>query len=423
MKTTLERYYAGLGNVVLRDANGNPSIFVRHPKQNSNEFFDFLPNHPHPAFTCGEEVDTAVLISKYRGSSETSNGAVYSVPNASPVTILDYFEARDRAKLAGNNVVSMTIADYGLIKLMCAKDNISLRGNTNYGMDEETSRETGIKPWQHRDTTYKLGDKVAFRGWVYECMEAHTPNVALLPTDSPKMWKKLYKIGGTMDPDEVLLNPSDGARVLNGTVALTGSGPLDWYFKSDIALEADFAGGYVTSIADHLVRNRELIFIPNNLAADPSTDVSANSTAWRAILPHTTDDGFDWVEPGTEGTIKWEYVSNHWQLTTRDIANSEYTSGQAVCLFKDITVDNLLIPYVPYILYEYGLLPIPGVAHSTDTNSNFTLGTAKLTYPLAVFGRIFGTVGNTDRLFMRNTLNSIGNVANVRLRARERATE
>ena len=35
---SLESYYNGMKNIVLRSVQGEPSVFVRHPKQNSSEF-------------------------------------------------------------------------------------------------------------------------------------------------------------------------------------------------------------------------------------------------------------------------------------------------------------------------------------------------------------------------------------------------
>ena len=57
MATSLELYAESMNNVVLRDANGNPSIFVRHPKQLSSEFDASLPEHVHPAFIVNNPTD------------------------------------------------------------------------------------------------------------------------------------------------------------------------------------------------------------------------------------------------------------------------------------------------------------------------------------------------------------------------------
>lgn len=68
MSTSLEKFYDAFGNIVLRDNNGNPSIFVKHPKVNSSFFDSSLPNSPHPSFVINNEVDDAVLIGKYLNS-------------------------------------------------------------------------------------------------------------------------------------------------------------------------------------------------------------------------------------------------------------------------------------------------------------------------------------------------------------------
>ena len=41
--SALENYYNSLHNIVLRDTNGEPSIFVRHAKQKSSDFSNILP--------------------------------------------------------------------------------------------------------------------------------------------------------------------------------------------------------------------------------------------------------------------------------------------------------------------------------------------------------------------------------------------
>ena len=411
MSTALDRFYAGIENVVLRDSDGNPSIYVRHPKQNSNEFFDFLPNHVHPAFQCGSSTtDDAILIGKYKASQPAVNGAIYSLPNTTHVTLKDLGgvnNAIDKAKSGGATL--MTIADYGLLALIAAKNGIKLHGNTQHGTDYW--KNTASCQYYQLSKAYAVGDRAWFRGWLVECLTAHTSSLSLLPCDAPSYWKYIRKDFGTQ------IDFSNNSFP-NGLYALTGSGPIDWYFNSDIRLEADLVGTKATFIPDFRIVNRELQIIPYNLAADPDTDISTTSAQWKAILPSSSDTSVTYVAPGTSGTLKLAWATDHWEYTARAIDESEFAGDAKDCKFDDVTVDEDTVPYTPALLYEIGMLPIPGISYGS-TGDRFDVWRNKNTYYVVVFGNLANMDVGFGRHNMRQNVGELTNADHgMRTRAR-----
>lgn len=337
------------GNVVLYDANGRPSIFVRHPKQNSKEFDDSLPDHVHPAFTVKGVTDPAVLIGKYMSSELESNGTQYSLPNMPPRVNMTYDNFLTKMRNFGGDVSGMTIADHGLLVLMAHKNGWTTHGNNNYGADYRAGTRFELAK------AVKVGDIRVFRGWQYECLIAHTTSADLLPTDAPSYWKKGKQVGGT----PVASQYAEG-NAYSGYNTLTGSGPIDWFLGEDMALEADIQGDANEQIYGFRLVNCELQILPDNDAADPASNLTASSTAWWAIKPHANDNGYDLVAPGTAGTVHYAWLNSKITLVGRALADSEFDNAQRNTPFKDVAVDSETLPYVPSILYELGLCPLPG---------------------------------------------------------------
>lgn len=338
------------GNQVLYDADGKPSIFVRHPKMMSSEFDALLPEHTHPAFIVNNTEDDAVLIGKYMSSELASNGTQYSLPNMPPRVSKDYDTFLTKMRAFGGNVSGLTIADHGLLVLLAHKWGISAsHGNNNYGADYRA----GTKYELSKSVT--VGQKRVFRGWEYECLIAHTTSADLLPTDAPSYWKKGKQLGGT----PVMGHVASGNNY-SGDNTLTGSGPIDWFLNDDPALEADIQGNAYEQIYGFRLVNCEIQILPNNNAADPAADLSATSSAWKAIKPHADDDGYDLVAPGTAGTVHYAWLDGKITLVGRALAAAELDNAQRNTAFKNVGVDSETLPHVPYILYELGLCPLPG---------------------------------------------------------------
>ena len=345
-KSALEYYADSMGNVVLKDSNGTPSIFVRHPKQNSKEFDDNLPDHVHPAFIVNNTTDPALLIGKYMSSELTSGGTQYSLPNMPPKVSMTYDNFLTKMKAFGGNVTGLTIADHGLLVLIAHKKGFVSHGNNNYCADYRAG------------TKYTIGESVAvdakriFRGWEYTCKKAHITAATLLPTDAPAYWEKGKQVGGTP-----VTSQFSSDNNYSGYNTLTGSGPIDWNFLDDPCMEADIQGNAFEQVYGVRLVNCEIQILADNNAADPDADLSASSSAWRAIKPHANDNGFDLVAPGTSGTVHYTWANSK---ITLDTVAPTFDNQNRGTNFKDIAVNTTNLPYVPYILQELGLAPLPG---------------------------------------------------------------
>lgn len=395
--SALEQYYQGLQDVVLRDSDGNPSIFVRHPKQKSSDFSSILPESTHPAFICSLDSgnqpveDPAILIGKYQDSVKSSTSPLYSLPYQAPHNgDLNIFTARARAnsfalgsgQSAYGPVSMLTIADYGLLMLMAQKYMADGNGNpcegNAFGMVGADIVSDYWAPTVYQDATnkhvprpYAVGDVVPCLGYLYECIKAHNGtdsdpvnryDYSKNPTQRPDLWKKLYRAGG------VPVN----MRAYDVGITLTGSGPLNWCFMHDPTMETDLVGNPQEFVAGFRLNDAEINIIPYNLAADPDTDLSENSSAWRAILPHALDSGYDLVAPGTAGTVHVDWRSS--KLTYVAGTPTGTSTSRRTVQFKDITTDATSLPYVPTILYELGLLPLPGVSMPGTVQCDVTTG-------------------------------------------------
>ena len=334
------------GNVVQYDAEGNPSIFCRFPKMKSSDLDPILPDHLHPAFRINNSEEDA-LIGKYMSVELESGGTQYSLPNMPPRVSMSHDNFLTKMRAFGNGASGLTIADHGLILLLAHKYNWEPHGNNSWGCDYRDA-----SPWELAKE-YTVGTVRSFRGWTYECLIAHTSAAELLPVDSPLYWKKLKHVGGT-PAAESQFNADSHYRGYN---TLTGSGPIDWYLGSDPANLCDVQGNAFEQVYGfRLVRCEIQILGDNNNAADASCDCSANSPEWKAILPNRADDGYTLVAPGTPGTLHYTWQNG---VITIDTVEPEFDQEYRGTTFKSMAVNTTNVPYMPSIMYELGLAPIP----------------------------------------------------------------
>ena len=126
----------------------------------------------------------------------------------------------------------------------------------------------------------------------------------------------------------------------------TGSGPNTWNHNWMPDGIADLNGNVWEWCAGMRLMNGEIQIIPyaNCMAADAS--MGASSTLWKAIAADGT-----LVEPGTAGTLKYNYVSGHIQLTSGDITPEDVWRGDT---YQNMTLDSALtVPEIAKALLIY----------------------------------------------------------------------
>ena len=111
----------------------------------------------------------------------------------------------------------------------------------------------------------------------------------------------------------------------------TGSGPDTWNHNWMPDGIADLNGNVWEWCAGMRLVDGEIQIIPyaNCMAADVS--MGANSTLWKAITANGT-----LVEPGTAGTLKWDWISGKFQLTNGNVTYK--TNLGCECKYENMTL-------------------------------------------------------------------------------------
>lgn len=128
---------------------------------------------------------------------------------------------------------------------------------------------------------------------------------------------------------------------------LTGSGPATWNHNWLPDGVADMTGNINGWLAGARIVNGEIQIIPYGNVFDPEVSLSSSSTAWKAIAA----DG-SLVEPGTAGTLKYDWVSGKITLTSGAVTSKEdasrYTEYKALGL-----ASGLVVPEIAKLLLFY----------------------------------------------------------------------
>lgn len=334
------------GNVVKYDNDGNVAgIFVRFYKRKSSDLVAGLPEHTHPAFIINGVEHDSILLGKYKaGENGVANGALVSLPNIMPARSLGADQCLARMKMAAPDITGMTVADYGFIKLLAQKEGWCPEGNTYWGQSHKdgTAWETG--------KAVTAGQQRAYEGYLYTCQVSHTTANELKPDIAPTYWHKDKLIGGVSRDTGMDAAHQTGYRTLNGT------GPKNWYLGEDVGNMADIIGSSFEQQYGYRIVDCELQILENNNAADPGADLSATSAAWKAILPHTSDDGYSLVAPGTAGTLHWNFDTTTNKIIL-DTQCDDLTIGSKSTNFRDLKAHVTRLPFVPHIVKELGLFP------------------------------------------------------------------
>jgi len=135
----------------------------------------------------------------------------------------------------------------------------------------------------------------------------------------------------------------------------TGSGPNSWNHNNAPDGIADLNGNVYEWCAGFRVVGGEIQVIPDANCMLASCDMSANSTEWKAILQDGT-----LVTPGTANTLKYDYVSSKWALSTA--ITSQLDSARS-CAFKDMQDGGLT---VPQLLKELAVFPADTAGYNSE---------------------------------------------------------
>ena len=136
----------------------------------------------------------------------------------------------------------------------------------------------------------------------------------------------------------------------------TGSGPVNWYHNYDSSGIADLNGNVWEWVSGLRLNNGEIQIIPYGNAMKLDCNMGATSTEWKAILQDGT-----LVNPGTAGTLKWDYATSKITLATTITTPADTqraTTFETLGLASGVTA--------PMILKALGLHPADDSGYEGD---------------------------------------------------------
>lgn len=225
---------------VLYTAKGAPSYVHPIPKFSKQDIDASLGTGVHEMFIAGGVEKSEIFYGAYPGI--VKDGELLSLPGVDPSASINHDQAVAYARACGAGWHVTTNVEQAGIALWCWKNGFMPRGNSNYGRSSDNTWEAGRR----------------------------TDGVA----------------PGTV---------SGAARTL------TGSGPASWRHDNTPTGISDLCGNVWEWSPGMRTVDGEIQVIPNNDAALNAIDLSAVSTAWKAI------DGVTGalVAPGTATSVRY----------------------------------------------------------------------------------------------------------------------
>lgn len=291
---------------VLYTASGQPCYMNVVPKFNLEDIDAGLGTGTHPAFIVNGVEKSELFIGTYQGIAK--NGEFLSLPGVDPTVSqnFDYFANLARANGPGWHAISSI--EFAALAAWCWKNGFMPRGNSNYGRSSDATWETARR------------------------VDGGTPG-----------------------------DTSTGGRTL------TGSGPASWRHDNSVGGIADLNGNIWEWSPGLRVVGGEIQVIANNDAALNATDLSATSSAWKAIAGDTGA----LITPTFTGSIAGgDYVPTTSKSVRYDVSGTaNYTlvraSGQS---FEGMTNPGStpVAAAALTVLKKYGLYPVANTGLGGD---------------------------------------------------------
>lgn len=243
---------SGGKNTVLLDDREMPSVMVLFPRFQIADVITGGSQNIHPGFSVAG-AEKDMYISKFQ--NVVLNDRAYSLPLKDPRTYVNFDQANAYCRNKGKGWGLMPYSLWSAVALWCRKNGTMPRGNNFWGKDHAYQHERGVA------TAYESPSATSHQG----------EPIRIATGSGPDTWNHNWLPDGICD--------------LNGNV---------WEWCAGMRL-----------------KDGEIQVVPyaNSMIADIS--MTAASTEWKAIKADGT-----LVAPGTEGTLKWDWVSGKIQLTS-----------------------------------------------------------------------------------------------------------